>query len=57
MDEKRNKPRTTAKPFTPEFWRQMLAIAKGSDHPRDKALVSTLKQELAEAESNLHKNG
>jgi len=44
--------RLTAKPGTPEFWRQMLAIAQGSEHPMDKALVPILKRELAEADGD-----
>lgn len=50
--------RLTAKPGTVEFWRQLLEIAKESDHPIDKALVRVLPKRIEEAERRLeNRNG
>lgn len=42
--------RLTAEPGTPEFLRQLLEIAKESDHPMDKALVEVLERQFGEQE-------
>lgn len=42
--------RLTAEPGTLEFLRQLLEIAKESDHPMDKALTRVLSQQIGEAE-------
>jgi hypothetical protein len=42
--------RLTAEPGTLEFLRQLLEIAKESDHPMDKALAKVLAKQIGEAE-------
>jgi hypothetical protein len=42
--------RLTADPGTPEFLRQLLKIAKESDHPMDKALTRVLSKQIEETE-------
>jgi hypothetical protein len=44
--------RLTAKPGTLEFLRQLLEIARKSDHPMDKALTKVLSKQIGEAEGN-----
>lgn len=41
----------TAKPGTPEFLRQLLEIAQGSDHPVDRAIAKVLLKQLEEDEA------
>jgi len=41
--------RLTAEPGTPEFLRQLLDIAQGSDHPIDKKLTKVLSKKIGEA--------
>lgn len=41
--------RLMADPGTVEFWRQLLEIARQSDHPMDRALVKVLTRHIEEA--------
>jgi hypothetical protein len=43
--------RLTAEPGTLEFLRQLLEIAKESNHPMDKALAKVLVKQIGEAEA------
>jgi hypothetical protein len=43
--------RLTEEPGTLEFLRQLLEIARGSDHPMDKALTRILSKQIGEAET------
>jgi hypothetical protein len=43
--------RLTAEPGTLEFLRQLLEIAKESDHPMDKALTGVLSKQIKETEA------
>jgi hypothetical protein len=43
--------RLTAEPGTLEFLRQLLEIARESDHPMDKALTRVLSKQIGEAEA------
>jgi hypothetical protein len=46
MDDKQK--RLTAELGTPEFWRQILAIAQDSEHPNDVIIARILRRELGE---------